>query len=121
MHSSNNTESIFQDKYSNSIHAQARAANAVKQIDGQSVKQAINEMVTLTQCALMSHYMNVKGVSITRLLKHKSDALEMYRKVVCLNLAMKEETILLGYIKHIILALDDAINVKEAKPSLYIA
>lgn len=108
---------IYQTKYSDCVHARARADNAVRQLDSESIKQAINNLLTLSQSTMMDYYQN--EVPVGTLLKHKSETLEMYRKLICLNLAAREEAILLGYVQHNIVALDDAINTHITKPGSY--
>lgn len=110
---------MYQTRYSDCVHARARAANAVRQVDCESIKQGINTMLTLSLSTMMDYHQNAKEVSVSALLKHKAETLSMYRKVICLNLAPKEEAILLGYIQYNITALDDAIKTSVTKANIY--
>ena len=108
-------DSLFEIKYSDSINAQARAANSVIPQGSHRFKAAINNINILAQCSLLAHYQGVKQVTVPTLLAHKSDALEMYRVVTCSPISSAEQDILLGYINQTISALDDGLrfNAKQ--------
>ena len=110
---------LLELKYSDSINAQARAANSVIQKGSHRFKEAINNISILAQCSLLAHYQGVKQSTVPTLLAHKSDALEMYRVVTCSQISSVEQDILLGYINQTIHALDDGLRFNAKQLLVY--
>ncbi|BAJ02119.1 hypothetical protein [Shewanella violacea] len=102
---------LFQVKYFDSINAKARASNSVIVQGSHRFKEAIDNMSILANYSLFELYQGVQRIRVASLLTHKSNALEIFRAVICSQISSFEQDILLGYLKQTIDALDDGLKL----------